>query len=357
MDYIDLCINYLEKGKCILFLGPRFAINNQGEFLHKGLKKHLEENGFKEKLDYSFDNLFIFNDSKPNSLEKMRLNIALKNFYEKQIPHKIYSMIPFLPFQAIVSCSPDLFLKKSFEENNLLFNFQYFSHKGTSDYIADGDLPIIYNVFGNIEKEDSLITSHESFFKSMISIMGDEQKIPIDLKNSIAHSNVFIFCGFDLTKWYIPMLIHKLNSYRKKDDDDISAAIINKENFKNLKTNRLYPIELLLSEAESLKMLGKLYELTKNKGLLKKPKSIRETTKSREIKNLLADNNINFAIDSIILIYEQKEINSSELILIKSRYNRLKSAQRTGTISSDNSNLEMNQIMSTLIDLVDKIEY
>ena len=73
----------------------------------------------------------------------------------------------------------------------------------------DAELPILYNLFGSIADENSLITTYDAFFNFFISVIGEEHKLPLELQNRLTEANFFVFIGFDLTKWYIPLLMHK----------------------------------------------------------------------------------------------------------------------------------------------------
>lgn len=356
MVNLDLCLNYLEQGKCILLLGPRFALDTDGNLLHKKLKDHLRRTAFKDKLDLGFDNLFIFKDAKPSSIQKMQLNIELRNFFEKEEPHEIYQKIPYLPFEAVISCSPDLYLKQAFEEEKVPFFFQYYSHKGVIVPQRKGDAPILFNVFGNIEIEDSLITTFENFFKFIISIIGDEQKIPVDLQNVIAKAKLLVFCGFDLTKWYIPLLVHKLNTFRIKEETDLSVALINKDNFHQQDTGRFYPLDILIEEDESVPMIEQLYQACQQRGILRQLKSRKNGESTRKIKRLIAENKINQAITELINYSEKQKLSSSPAILLKGRYVNLQERKHQGIISPENETLEINQIRQSLISLLGELE-
>jgi hypothetical protein len=73
--------------------------------------------------------------------------------------------------------------------------------------------PIIYNIFGNINDLNSLITDYDSLYDFLINILKADQEVPLQLKNILGNAKAFLFLGFDLRKWYIPLIIRKFNHF------------------------------------------------------------------------------------------------------------------------------------------------
>ena len=256
---VDLCVEYIESGHCILFLGPNFALDSGGKKIHEQIKTHLQTSSFAEKLDFSYDNLFIFKESKPRAADKMRLNLELKKSYKNIKTHDIYNKIAAIPFSAIISCSPDDLIKRAHDEEQFDINFQYYSRKGVNS-TANGEkkqATYLYNVFGFYDNEDSLITTYESFFKFIISILGDEQKLPLELRNRIAQAKIFVLMGFDLTKWYMPLLVHKIHSFKQEGNE--TTAMINKDNKVDDKTEKFLPVETIVLNGNSEPVINALF--------------------------------------------------------------------------------------------------
>lgn len=356
---IEICVNYLEEGKCVLFLGPQFAIDESGVKIHKHLKTHLQESTFKDQLDFSYDNLYIFKASKPRTGNKMRLNIELKKVYLSVKPNEIYQLIPHLPFSAIISCSPDHYLKEAFEKINLGIQFRYYSRKGaassadTASGSQNNNAPFLYNVFGYIADEDSLITTYESFFRFIISIMGEEQQMPLELRNRIADAKVILFMGFDMTKWYIPLLVHKLNSFNKEGYS--ATAVINKDNTLDEKTEKFFPIEMLVLDGDSIPTVKTLYSKLKAKGKL------RDTGKQEEneietLTKLVASSQVEMAFELLKKCYVDRGMEVKEIIAIEARYQELKKNKRLNLIAETDASLEQSRIINAILDMIDEIK-
>lgn len=356
MENLKLCINSIQDGKCILFLGPQFAMDKDNQKIHLSLKKHLkQQETFKSRLDFSYDNLFIFNTSKPKSVDRMRLNMEIKDFYQSKTPHPLYEKIPKIPFSAIVSCSPDVYLKDAFGKNNV--NFKYFSYKGTSpEKNKNNTLPLLYNVFGCLNDKESLINTYEHFFQFFISIMGEEHQIPLELQNRLVDANFYVFIGFDMRKWYIPLLIHKLNSF--KDSTDYSPALLNKDNITDESTPHQLPLELLISDAETEPFMNALSEyFIKKEANKSKPKLDKKELENIEnhllIKGMDEWDIVFKELERYYLILEKDPV---EVKLLRGDTMKLKIKNRRGTITSDDLDASRNQLTEKLLTIIQELE-
>jgi hypothetical protein len=235
-DY-NTITDILANNEVVLFLGPLFGIDEQNKKMNSRFREHLV-NMF--TLDDEFENLFILKQSKENldAGDLVTLRTQFKKFYEAQKPHNVYQQISHLKFTAIVNCSQDLFLYKSFDKSKV--NFSHFSakkadpnetvenivktkeDKNTKDSDKTEDkLPIVYNVYGSYMDPQSLITDYETFYNFLISLIGANDEIPQKLKTALKKADIFIFLGFNLTRWYIPLLIRKL--YKLAENERVSS--------------------------------------------------------------------------------------------------------------------------------------
>ena len=291
-------------------------------------------------------------------LKKMLLNIELKKNYNEVAPHSVYNKIPSIPFSAIISCSPDIFLKKAFKENNLDSNFHYYSQKGATNENVNTDKSVsfLYNVFGYLNDEDSLITTYESFYKFIISIMGEEQQLPLELRNRIVDSKIFLFMGFDLTKWYVPLLIHKLNSYKQDQKDTDATALINNDNTFNENTEQHFPLEMIVLNGDSIPTIDAIFQKLQKKGNLRKKSQVQGFANTDDLIQLVRDNNISEALDKLKKANEDKDIDNMEVFVIEARFNQMEKNTRLGTTSEAGARLERAKIINALLELIDLLK-
>lgn len=318
---LDLCVNYLSEGKCILFLGPQFSMSQDKGKVHEQIKTHFQASPFKDKLDFHYDNLYIFSQPKPPTGDKMRLHIELKKQYQQIQAHESYDKLAEIPFSAIISCSPDSFLKDAYARKDKPLHFCYFSRKGgTTEEPSQPDIPILYNIFGHIGDEDSLITTYESFFGFIISMMGEEQQMPLELRNRIVEAKIFVFMGFDFSRWYIPLLVHKLASF--KGDDDNTTALVDQGNILDGKSASYYPIEMLILEGESVNTIEQLHQRLQSPEYQEQVAAAPKTDPIKEVKVLLTQDKLEESILLLKSVYKQHALEDDDVIMLEARLMR-----------------------------------
>jgi TIR domain/SIR2-like domain len=210
----ELIIKRIEDEHCILIIGPEISIIDQNKPINELLRDRIEnesegqvnfsdgENDF-----YSDDEFFHFADE---SLEAIAL-WAIQSFYDELQPNEIHKKIAEIPFHLILSVSPDLIMKKLFENTKLDFTFDYYSKQQNPLPLEKptAKKPLLYNLFGNIEQADSVILTYTELFDYIISISGKDD-MPQEIKSQIYNSTLILFLGFRFEKWYFKLLLRLL---------------------------------------------------------------------------------------------------------------------------------------------------
>lgn len=222
----------IKNEKCILFLGPEICKNKQGTKFYE--LKYKKLCGLDEYIDsyYKNEDLFLFKDE----IAKDDACYEIQDLYKNEFSDEIYTLIAAIPFHLIINFSPDLFLPKIFDRSGLPYNFHYFNKKKTRQDIPEPtyEVPLIYNLFGSIEDEESLVLTHTDLFDYLSTILGDNSQLPDNLRLSFQEKNIknFIFIGFDLNKWYIQLILRllKLDKYKSKLRSYATGSKVNERN-------------------------------------------------------------------------------------------------------------------------------
>lgn len=212
-DFEDL-VTSLSNGKCILIMGPELPVSNTNECLHLVLKKYLEEKHIFDLVHFGQDGFFSFRDED----EKQRTYFRIIDFFEKIAPPDIYSKIAEIPFKIVVSLSPDQMLKKVMDKIQKPYDFQFYHKDENPKPIKNSpspSKPLIYNLLGSIEDEDSLVFTYDDMFDYIINISG-EYEIPDLLKSELQKTKNYIFLGFSFEKWYLKLLLRIMKLHHKK---------------------------------------------------------------------------------------------------------------------------------------------
>ncbi len=391
MEALDITINLIDTNECILFLGPQFAVTKEDKRVHTILKEKYEN--YKPAIDLNFDNLLIFKDPKTTNVQVITLKSELRKLYSTLVPHDIYQSIAEIPFQAVISHSPDLFLQSAFVAKEIPIEFQFYSPKGHPPETIKTDMPIVYNVFGKYDVPDSMINTYDSFFDFVFTIMGDKNNVPINLKNILANAKGFVFLGFDLDKWYISLLIRKLNEQK----NNITAVVtadnftegFNAETMKAELEKKMHPIEVFISDQEKgLALLDGLYKKYLADGKTRSQVLFPDRqTPSNPVEGLLNGDKVDEAValvtklltegkfaemvDMIKIFIKKVFIDEAftllqaglekqgksinDLTTIQSSYSRIQRDRNRGQILEENYKITFNGIVDSLTNMCDEL--
>ena len=202
----ELLVKNIKKGKCVLFLGPELLVNQEGKYYKSYFKQLADENKDSISKYFSKENLFAF-QGKNSALNQLMIVSKVTEFYENAGDEAILNLISQLPFPLIINVSPDTALNKLFSKNNYHFRPVYFPDP-KSNLIGEPTIesPIIYNIFGTIEEEQSIIMTHKKLFETIIELM-QKDSIPNSIRNFMKSANSFIFLGMKFETWYYQLLL------------------------------------------------------------------------------------------------------------------------------------------------------
>ena len=212
-DSIDSIIESINDDKSILVLGPVFSVDQNNNKINEILQKYFESTP--PKMDHEFQNLFI----KKEPFNELDLATKIRRQYQRIMAGTLTDNIAAIPFSATISFTQDLYLVNSYVRTEQEFTFQYFSRSEPSfeslkkyQKYKSPDSPFLFNLYGNYEDFNSLITNYDAFYDFLFSILGGTKIniFPPELSKKIESASTFLFLGFDLKKWYVPLLISKL---------------------------------------------------------------------------------------------------------------------------------------------------
>jgi len=214
-------IHSIERGKCILMLGPRVATEMQDgvdrplfEILAEELADHLES------VPVATDRSNILEVAERyRVLRQVRdLDELVWSFYSKRrgTPSPpVFDDLAALPFQTVLSTSHDDFLSNSFNARpDKQCEVDYY-HSGTKrplHKMGTIEAPLIYQLFGSIEEEESLVLSETALLDFLVSVISEKPPLPDALRALMQERNQsFLFLGFDFDHWQMRILLHVLH--------------------------------------------------------------------------------------------------------------------------------------------------
>ena len=338
----------LEYQKCVLFLGPDVAKNLKGTLMQTGLRDHIVAADL--PIEYDADNFFICDEQTKN-----RIYTPLRQYYERHNrPNEIHSQISQIPFHLIISITPDLLLKQAFEQNGIDYEFSYYAKGRATGEVEEPtkEKPLIYNLFGCIENQESLILSHDDILSFLFSII-KEYELPKNLRLAIGKVTHYVFFGFNFERWYLKLLLKIFDLTKGKTCISAERNGCTSVEYRDFFHN-IYHMEFIDTNIDEY--ANKLYQICLKGNKLRKHTITTPKGVKRELRDLIRSDEINEAIDTLENIFQDSNQELYKDVLnISGMYSRLKNQIRRREITDQDSEVQMAKIRRNLLDYVEDV--
>ncbi|BBO90405.1 SIR2 family protein [Desulfosarcina ovata] len=358
---IEEIVKSFKHDKVIILLGPDIVINKNGDTLLNNLLKYLREQNFDKDIDLGRDNLFICDNKTKN-----RMYSFIEEYFQSNTQtSKIYEQLALIPCHLIVSITPDSLMKQAFEDCGIDHAFRYYvkNKPGKEVDVPTKEKPLLYNLFGSIEDQNSLVCNLDDLLQFLFSII-KEYELPINLRRSFDVANYFVFLGFNFNKWYLKLLLKLLNL--TTDKFSMAAEYLLIDDDKLIRTYDIhYGVKIIETDIE--KFVNDLYEKSRELYYLREKKEITQISIKEVAKDLMKQDKIKESIDIILEELESREKKDAldsdqkdmldEIIGLSARYHRLERSSRKNTLSKDDVETTRNKLVEALKDIVDEISF
>lgn len=202
-DWLDI-IDDISDQKAVLLIGPEI-LNIDGIPLHQRLRDALYQRN-EEDIAYYYerDGLYLFKSPEG----KVRVARQVKRFYRDITPNDaVLLRLAQIPFHLIISLNPDTFVSEAFYKYGIKHRFHYFQHRqldNENDEIEKPTkaLPLIYNMFGSKDQDDSLVLDYDDVYKLLLKFLSDtgrrEKLISINNPMEDTDTHQFIIRQFQI---------------------------------------------------------------------------------------------------------------------------------------------------------------
>ncbi len=348
----DDILNDIEEQRAVLLLGHNF-LPNAHENLHELLREKL---GGQLQHFYSRDGLFLFGDSDAKTTAQKE---AARFFKRCQPDPEILKKIAEMPFRLMISANPDKFLVDTFAQFRLRLQFDYFSsnHKEQEYKIEkpSGELPLLYNLCGSVEDQESLVLDFDDLFKMFKTLLADliiPEKVRMSLKTT-----TYIFVGFHFERWYTQLFLRYLNMNENQFSNN-SRNYVLKTIFQNA------DMEKFFMQQFKVKFIGAdwaFFEELHRRFLEKYPQKMRKLVETDSptaamIVILVEKNELAAAI-SMLKLFENQLDDADKILLTmtESMHNQYLQDKNDGTVSQENLNLALAKTRKNILELAKKL--
>lgn len=204
----DFILDKIQEEQCLLVLGPEAFTDGDGISYHEQLLKHLDPANNKNiQRFYEGDDFFLFDDLSKQTL----VCHDIKTFYSKAKPDETLKLLAEIPFHVILTVTPDKLLNQAFDAKGFAYQFGHYKKNKEPLTIKTPTKqnPLIYNLFGCLDSEESLILTHNDLYDYFKSIFA-RKSMPQLLKDQLRNIRNILFLGVPFDKWYMQLLLREL---------------------------------------------------------------------------------------------------------------------------------------------------
>lgn len=236
-DNWDTLTYAIHQKNCILMLGPDAAAAD-------GQKLPLTEilaNDLGEKIDPQCREKINASDLAQvaqcycNEKGRTGLEAKVAPFYEerKNLCGKIHRDLAALPFDFIVTTTPDNMLINALEKENKTPLKKWYDFNGTNPAIVEeewsSDKPLVFYLYGTLDKPSSLLLTENDILDYLVALISEKRPMPRNIKSVLQDdTKSLLFLGFGFRHWYLRILLHVLVLQgRKKENPSFAMEQFN----------------------------------------------------------------------------------------------------------------------------------
>jgi hypothetical protein len=345
-DWEDI-LDDIRDQKAVLLIGPEIK-TKQGKSLNQLLREDLYER-IKEEVVFYYerDGFFLF---KPH--KKVRVGKRVNRFFnEIKLDETVLQQVVQIPFDLIISINPDTVISNAFYRYGVKHNFHYFQHgqKENEDSKIESPTkakPLVYNLFGLKDQDESLVLDYDDVFKLLKSLLGTPG-LPTKLQRKLQAARTYVFLGFQFDKWYAQLLLKLLQ-------DDLYEKIISVGNeLTDIESNqfviRQFQIQFL---GDQYDFFGELYKRCDAAKILRGVGADNLCAEAVAILKCVAIGEIDNALELLHNAAKGKDW-ENDVILLKSRWSNLQ--KNKDSMDSRDVHTEYAKITDSIIELTKNV--
>jgi len=343
----DTILNYIDSEQAALFIGPDI-IQFEGKPLNRALRDNLRER-FKDKIAHYHrqEGLFLF---KGKIAKNEAAQYVRKYLDEHQPDETIFRKIARIKFPLVISINPDTYLSDICYKYGIRHRFSYFKSKDkASEDIEEPskDLPLLYNLCGSKNEDESIILDYEDLFR-LVSSSISAPGLPDKLKSSLEKVRLFIFVGFHFENWSTQLMLRLLCG--KDESQKYAANTLSVD--ENTRDFLMHQFQIEFLEKDQL-FIDALFDQCGQHQLLR---DISDPASSDSI-DIIRQIQIGKDLFKAFEMLRQKTMATplyDEVTLLMSTYNTLLEEKKKGVLDSRDYFVQFNRTVDGLLSILRK---
>ena len=218
-------VETVRRGNCVLVLGSDVALDPDdptGLPLSSRLAEQLAADLGQTPSDPHDLPLVAQTYLREPDRDRYDLEIDTQDFYARYSGQTtaFHRHLAALPFSLCLSTTPEDFMAEAFRQqpDKQPTSESYdFSDPGRRPLLVGGDpkRPIVYRLFGNLERTQSLVLAESELLDFLVTMVGGSSGLPDYIAGELGDKGTaFLFLGFGFQRWYTRILLHVLRAYK-----------------------------------------------------------------------------------------------------------------------------------------------
>ena len=221
----DKLIYGIERGECILFLGPELPFataDGRREVPEQSLASRLFERLDHEGLDgldpRSSDLAWIAQRFIARE-DEVDLEMQLTRWHHdwSNQSSALHDDLAALPFRLIVTCGIDPLMEQALHRAGKTPTVERYHYRGRNQELLPEPTvasPVLFYLYGRVSEPASVVLTELQLLDFLACLIAGQPPLPNDLNAALTHGRLFLFLGFGLRQWYLRILFHVLKVLR-----------------------------------------------------------------------------------------------------------------------------------------------
>jgi SIR2-like domain len=216
----------VKDGSCVLFLGPNAVMAKTADGKWSSISdmcaRHLATQhdikiSAQDRCTLPYvTSLIRFQNRSTDSVLQEEVAQYYKSIASKAELHPMLEQLTDLKFRIVINTTPDTFITRLYDQiAQPVYPDYYNYYKPTTNFKFDFEKDqrvVIYNLFGDYNKPESLVLSYKHQLNYIKKIVGEQQneRLPDALTNAFKDFRHHLFLGFDFEDWTLRLILDTL---------------------------------------------------------------------------------------------------------------------------------------------------
>ena len=220
----DKLLYGIEKGECILLLGPELPSDGSGgqpQVPAQSLARRLWQALDDERLsDPKASDLVWIAQRFVTHEDEVSLEMQLGQWHQEWLQRSstLHDDLAALPFRLIVTSGLDPLIEAALRRaGKAPVVGRYHFHGRNEELLPEPTVmsPVLFHLCGRVEEPGSVVLTELQLLDFLARLIARDPPLPNDLNAALTHGRLFLFLGFGLRQWYLRILFHVLKVLRR----------------------------------------------------------------------------------------------------------------------------------------------